>query len=917
MGVLTLTLMTGFTLNITTAGAKTATATDETTQTTEVNNPSIVADRSEQTDNETSSQLTASNDSTTSESSSTTAASDTESSRSEMNDTSKQNSQSDSKASESKSVQQTATDVNGHVLNFETSDQSKSTDQSQVPEATSATTSITAKTTVSQDNSGNFWVPATSSQTAGDSTYTQLTDYSYSKNADGSTYTITGYTGDLQKYLAGGTVPEDGYATDITLPDTYNGDAVTAIADYAFDNESDHDQLQIVKALTKVTLGKNITTIGKAAFAGNDISGEVMIPNSVSSLGDDAYADNKITSVVFGNGMWFTGNGTFNNNQISHLDLGTGVSIIGTSTFANNQLTNLTLPDQVGLIYANAFQNNHALATLNIGQNSKLTDIRASAFESDALTTLSLPQELTNIGNRAFTDNQLISVSFDDNLQAIGTGAFANNQLTGLVTIPNSVVNIGDNAFSNNTISSLKLGTGVKTIGTSAFADNQIGGALIIPEGVINVGDNAFKNNRIDSLILGANVETIGSDAFANNQIGGTVTIPERVASIGDHAFLNNHINELILSKVDSGVQQTIATDAFAQNEISKVVNESGYNSADYLSNQHTLVSVTTQATSTQIQNIRSVIEKSVGITLPEDLIFIDSEGREWHYDATTDILTIPSGEITGDQVTFQFSSIGAGSYGTDDLVITLQEEKSASAPAVKATTTTINYQSPDGKIRGTATLIGNPGTPFDRYKVLEYVPAGWQLAIPISDLPQLIAQSQNQTVVIPLVSPNNSSTTPSQPNNDDGNPGGSTLPSQSSNGNQGTVTKETPSTVPNDSQAVQSNSNDDNGNKTITAQKQLPNAADQITKNQGDSDSLTDKSNKAHGMLHTKHTVQNSVVTTTSPTKVTTVHQTDSSATQLPQTSESASVKPTLIGGLLLSIFGWLGLGRRKHENN
>lgn len=910
MGVLTLTLMTGFTLSTSTAGAKT-TVTDDTPQTTEVNHSSTVTDGSEQADNGTSSQLLTTNDSTSSESNSSTAVSDAESSRLEMNDTSKQESQSDLKTAETNVPQTSATDVNNHVLDFDSSAQSPKADQSTSTKAADTKDPSATNTTILQDNNGNFWVPETSAQadqTATGNTYTQLTDYSFTKNADGSTYTITGYTGDLQKYLAGGTTPENGYATDITLPDTYNGDAVTAIADYAFDNESDHDQLQIVKALTKVTLGKNITTIGKAAFAGNDISGEVIIPNTVSSLGDNAYADNRITSVVLGSGMWFTGNGTFNNNQISSLDLGTGVSIIGTSAFANNQLTTLTIPDQVGLIYANAFQNNHALATLNIGQSSQLTDIRASAFESDALTTLTLPQELTNIGDRAFTDNQLVSVSFNGKLQAIGTDAFANNQISGSVTIPNSVVNIGDNAFSNNTISSLTLGTGVKTIGTSAFANNNISGTLTIPEGVNNVGDEAFRNNQIDSLGLGTNVKTIGINAFANNQISGLITIPGSVTAIGDHAFSNNHIDELVLSKVVTGVPQTIATDAFADNEISKVLNESGYNSADYLSGQHALVSVTAQATSTQIQNIRSVIEKSIGITLPDELTFIDTKGRQWDYDATTDVLTVPNGEITGDQVTFQFSSVGAGSYGTDDLVITLKEEKSASAPAISATTTTIEYQTPDGVTHGVAKLIGNPGAPFDRYQVLEYVPAGWQLAIPISELPQIIAQAQNRTVIIPLIAPNDSSSTPSQP--DDGNQGGSTTPSQSDNDHQSTVT--TGADVPADPQSIQSNSNDDKGDQPTTPQTQSPSTAAHDT-----SDTLIDKTNKAHDQSHTVQTGQNSAVTTNSPTKAITTHQTDLSAARLPQTSESTSVKSTLIGSLLLSILGWFGLARRKHENN
>ncbi|WP_180245759.1 hypothetical protein, partial [Secundilactobacillus silagincola] len=56
---------------------------------------------------------------------------------------------------------------------------------------------------------------------------------------------------------------------------------------------------------------------------------------------------------------------------------------------------------------------------------------------------------------------------------------------------------------------------------------------------------------------------------------------------------------------------------------------------------------------------------------------------------------------------------------------------------------------------------VGTPGTPFDRYQVQEYVPAGWQLAIPVSELPLIIAQDTNQTVIIPLVAKTTASSGP------------------------------------------------------------------------------------------------------------------------------------------------------------
>ncbi|WP_180245622.1 leucine-rich repeat domain-containing protein [Secundilactobacillus silagincola] len=890
MGIVTVTLLTGFTFSMAVTGVQAAAEGEgTTTQETKANDVSSSSEQpavssSDEKDQLKNDQSSASNSSDTSISKASSTTSSSQSSSSEQSsgtsDASSIGSSSSSSAgaSSQSNANKPATDVNGHSLKFDSSSNQKTADSSSETKTVNDKTA-TQTADVKKDADGNYWLPVVEAQadeTTGVNTYTQLTDYSYTQNANSSTYTITGYTGELQKYLAGGTTPEAVSATDITLPTTYNGGAITAIADNAFAG---------IGISGEIVIPDTVTSIGKNAFADNQITGTVTIPNSVTSIGDDAFANNQITSVVLGNGTWFTGHGTFENNQISSLDLGTGVNTIGIDTFKNNLLTTLTLPAKIGQIDAGAFQDNKSLVTVNIDPVSQLTGIDSSAFESDSLTSLILPSSVVNIGNSAFANNQIKTLTLGTSVQTIGTSAFANNQISGSVDIPDKVTGIGDDAFANNQIKALTLGTSVQTIGTSAFTSNQISGSVDIPDKVTGIGDDAFANNQIKALTLGTAVKTIGTnaftsnqisgsvdipntvtdigdDAFANNQIetltlgtgvqtigintflnnkiSGTVTIPDSVTelgayafmnneisgvslsdkitqiniyafannklkdqlvipdavtnigdsafanngitgltldnnlqtigddafannyisgkftvlgsvyAIGENAFLNNQISELVLDKVNAGVNQTIATNAFAQNEISQVSNNSKNDSDDYLSDQKAKITVNLYATATQIENIRTAIEGAVHVTLPEVLTFTDKAGKQWQYDSQADTLTIPSGETMPTQVTFKFSSVGSASYGTNDLVINLDQEQTG--PAVAATTTTIDYETPDGKIQGSAQLVGTPGTPFDRYKVQEYVPAGWQLADSVSELPLIIAQDTNRTVVIPLV---------------------------------------------------------------------------------------------------------------------------------------------------------------------
>src|ERR1039458_9281380 len=89
--------------------------------------------------------------------------------------------------------------------------------------------------------------------------------FTYTKNAAGSTITITGYTG------PGGTV---------IIPAAITGLPVTSIADFAF---------YTCTSLTHVTIPNGVTNIGFEAFYDCTSLTSVTIPHSVTSIGGWAF----------------------------------------------------------------------------------------------------------------------------------------------------------------------------------------------------------------------------------------------------------------------------------------------------------------------------------------------------------------------------------------------------------------------------------------------------------------------------------------------------------------------------------------------------------------------------------------------------------------------------------------------------
>ena len=71
----------------------------------------------------------------------------------------------------------------------------------------------------------------------------------------------------------------------------------------------------------------------------------------------------------------------------------------------------------------------------------KVTSIANSAFTSNQLTSVVIPDSVTNIGDFAFQMNKLTSLNIPDSVTSIGSYAFSMNKLTSL-NIPNSITSI-------------------------------------------------------------------------------------------------------------------------------------------------------------------------------------------------------------------------------------------------------------------------------------------------------------------------------------------------------------------------------------------------------------------------------------------------------------------------------------------
>jgi len=268
----------------------------------------------------------------------------------------------------------------------------------------------------------------------------------------------------------------------------------------------DSSWLDECSSLTTLHIGNTVEVIPPYAFnrrieigfpVHHAISGQLVIPNSVTTIGDGAFSR-----------CLFTGD----------LVIPNSVTTIGFKAFQYSSFTgNLTLSNSLTTIGDRAFYNCDDF-TGHLVIPDSVTSIGEMAFEScSGFTGVTLGNALTTIGRRAF-------------LWCSG--------LTGSLTIPESVTTIGQSAFSScpGFTGTLTIGNSVTTIGNNAFFDcNGFTGSLTIPDSVTTIGTGAFSgcSGLTGTLTIGNSVTTIGSAAFKNcSGFTGDLIIPNSVITI-------------------------------------------------------------------------------------------------------------------------------------------------------------------------------------------------------------------------------------------------------------------------------------------------------------------------------------------------------------------------------------------------
>ena len=207
-----------------------------------------------------------------------------------------------------------------------------------------------------------------------------------------------------------------------------------------------------------------VTSIGVKAFAESNQFESITIPDSIGSIGEDAFWECNGLKKIYVSSIedWC---------KIKFEDISSNPIVYAREIYIDGELaTDITIPKGITKICDYAF----------VG--------------CDTITNVVIPNSVISIGNSAFFDcSNLKNISIPNSVISIGDSAFYYCYNLKNISIPNSVVNIGAGAFSGcSNLEEVEIPDGIKFIKDSTFAFCENLTTIIIPQSVKEIGNLAF-----------------------------------------------------------------------------------------------------------------------------------------------------------------------------------------------------------------------------------------------------------------------------------------------------------------------------------------------------------------------------------------------------------------------------------------
>lgn len=344
------------------------------------------------------------------------------------------------------------------------------------------------------------------------------------------------------------------------------------IPDYAFSDCSD---------LRTVFWHEGIDSVMTGAFYQTSLSGDLVLPKSLSFVGQEAFAWTEIKTLTVQSDIKCETPDLLNAGAFQYCDNLEEVTLTEGCTFLeldfsySDALRSLKLPESLRRIGFDGALFEEDEASYLFSECTALTElvlpdslqyIASGMFSETPIKEIRFPKNLEYIGINAFAEcfnleqvemNRILkevpyglfsdcpalkTVVWPEQIEIIGSRAFERCNCLKDVRFPSSLVKIDSYAFKGCTsITKIEIPANVQEIGIEAFCECR-GVSQVVFEGVMErIPEGCFSScSALEMVEWPKNLIKIGAYAFSNCGVWNQLDIPNGVVDIGPYAFHNN-----------------------------------------------------------------------------------------------------------------------------------------------------------------------------------------------------------------------------------------------------------------------------------------------------------------------------------------------------------------------------------------
>ncbi len=284
-----------------------------------------------------------------------------------------------------------------------------------------------------------------------------------------------------------------------------------------------------------IQLPAGLKELGKYAFEGASVSGDIVIPKGITQIPNGAFEFTRINSVVIPEGVKVICDSAFYDClYLTTVSLPESLTTICNSAFALDEKLDITIPKNVTLFNNCLLEKELELADVFFGVKSVTFSPENPMYCSDNQYIYSKDKKTLYTAYRWDRESYIIP----DSVQTIGYMAFKNTKKVKSVTIPNSVTYIDDFAFSFSEIPEIVIPDSVTHLGQGVFGSCESLKDITISKNVTELPEDGFGGDfALEKIVIPDNITKIGSNAFYNCWNLKDVTLSKNLTVIERNAF--------------------------------------------------------------------------------------------------------------------------------------------------------------------------------------------------------------------------------------------------------------------------------------------------------------------------------------------------------------------------------------------